>query len=851
MMGLSISIGSGQDSSQRSVNRSLTLTGLIDGAARPGSASGITAAFSDGFPIQSLSWGATAGGAEFGTAASPQEFGSADTGLFEAPGRLYVTARAAGRTYSLSVPIRAAAPVFVTPPAFDGPLYQVGATVGFALGTVDVAPATLTVAGFALDGEDRRAEIDGLSWNSPGETAWGREGELRLQVRAESSGGVVLSAPVTARLGNVPQAFAAADWSVDATGVRIAALPDDGNVPITNIRYRIDGGPDQSRGGVTDFALSSYGDIQIRAVNALGIGAWSDIKTRTAPAPVLSIDSAPVLGTAAAVEGNTLTATPGSVSGGPSVRTWQWYRGSVAISGATGSSYELKAADIGQRIKVRQIETPSGGSPVTRDSAASPVVVALNFQAQDNGDGTFGVSYADGARSTVEFVLSQPMVYAGSFNLDLAALETGPVCLVQPALSGTPAVGAVLSATPFLWIYQQALGALSVSPGWRRNGTVLAGESGSTHTVAAADAGTDLQYIETGTQSGAAAPVTAVSPAVRIGEAAAVLSAVSGTRSAAGQITVTLSTDRGEGTIFHVVTGGAAPSAAQIAAGTGADGTVLAAPYRGSKPVLAAGAQTLTISGLAEPISATVYLVQQTGSGGLSAPVSTARISSPVSSGYSPQSSASAVAWWDASDEATITHAGGAVSQIADKIGTAHLTGTGTTGVAARDVNGLNTVVMDGAVDHFIRNGALFPASGNWVLTMVAGIGAVDHFNDSLINCTGGSTGFFLSAYNATQFNGRLSLGGTSADLASGPYAGLHVFQIVADLGNTGTAQCFVDGMQVASLPYVAAVDATTTYLFRFGGQRLAGAFCEAFLDADISTQAPAQAHVSAKWSIS
>ncbi|NDK36383.1 hypothetical protein [Rhodovulum sulfidophilum] len=740
MIGLSISIGSGQNGGQRSGNRSLTLSGLIDGAARPGSASGITAAFSDGFPIQSLSWGMTPGGTEFGTGASPQDFSSADTGLFDAPGLLHVTARAAGRSYSLSVPIRTAPPVFLTPPAFAAPLYKIGEAVKVSLGTVDAAPATLTVASFTLDGEDRRSGLAGLAWSSAGETAWGRAGVLRLQARAESSGGVVLSAPVTARLGDAPRAFSAADWSVDETGVQIAALPDDGNVPITNIRYRIDGGPDRSVNGVTDFALADYGDIQIRAVNALGIGAWSDTKTRIAQTPTLSIEAAPLLAEVAAVEGNTLTATAGPVSGGPSSRTWQWYRGTAAISGATGESYMLQPADIGQRIKVRQIETPSGGTPVTRDSAVSPVVVALNFQAEENDDGTVGVSYADGARSTVEFKLTRPAAYAGSFNLDLGALETGPVCLVRPALSGTPEPGATLSATPFFWVYPEALGALSVSSGWRRNGTVLAGETGSTHTVISADAGTDLQYIETGTQSGAAAPVTAVSPAVRIGDAA------------------------------------------------------------------------------------------------------------PTS--YSPQTSTSALAWWDASDEATITHEAGTVSQFADKIGTAHLTGTGTTGVSASDVNGLNTILLDGIGNYFERSATtLFPADGDWVLTIVASIDEVNHINDALVSAINGDNTFAIVGFNASEFAGRLAVSGEAVSFDGGPYGGLHVFQVKADLTGQATATAYVDGIPVAFVPYSAAVDATTLRFFR--SYVMGGRFCEAFLDRDLSSQAAAFAYAASKWGIS
>ncbi|MCE8467586.1 hypothetical protein LZ189_00620, partial [Rhodovulum sulfidophilum] len=397
-------------------------------------------------------------------------------------------------------------------------------------------------------------------------------------------------------------------------------------------------------------------------------------------------------------------------------------------------------ADIGQRIKVRQIETPSGGTPVTRDSAVSPVVVALNFRAEENDDGTVGVSYADGARSTVEFELTRPAAYAGSFNLDLGALETGPVCLVRPALSGTPEPGATLSATPFFWVYPEALGALSVSSGWRRNGTVLAGETGPTHTVISADAGTDLQYIETGTQSGAAAPVTAASPAVRIGDAA------------------------------------------------------------------------------------------------------------PTS--YSPQTSTSALAWWDASDEATINHEAGTVSQFADKIGTAHLTGSGTTGVSASEVNGLNTILLDGIGNYFERSAtALFPADGDWVLTIVASIDEVNHINDALVSAINGDNTFAIVGFNASEFAGRLAVSGEAVSFDGGPYGGLHVFQVKADLTGQATATVYVDGIPVAFVPYSAAVDATTLRFFR--SYVMGGRFCEAFLDRDLSSQAAAFAYAASKWGIS
>jgi hypothetical protein len=61
--------------------------------------------------------------------------------------------------------------------------------------------------------------------------------------------------------------------------------------------------------------------------------------------------------------GETLTATPASVTGYPTPDiTWQWERSGSPISGATNSTYLLVAADIGETITVVQTATNSEGS---------------------------------------------------------------------------------------------------------------------------------------------------------------------------------------------------------------------------------------------------------------------------------------------------------------------------------------------------------------------------------------------------------------------------------------------------------------------------------------------------------
>ncbi|PTW48334.1 hypothetical protein [Rhodovulum kholense] len=218
--------------------------------------------------------------------------------------------------------------------------------------------------------------------------------------------------------------------------------------------------------------------------------------------------------------------------------------------------------------------------------------------------------------------------------------------------------------------------------------------------------------------------------------------------------------------------------------------------------------------------------------------------------------SAAALQWHDASDVPTISHVGGAVSAIANKIsGGLALTGSGTTGVGASNVNGLNTIVMDRAQSNSLEtSGALLPAAGNWLWTLVVGIGAVGHINSGLVYGTGGDVGLYITANHASQFNGTFNIGGVAGAFANPPYAGLHVVQIAADLTGAapdpGTAKVFVDNVEVTTISYEAAVNAVTWSLFRYGSQYLGGQFCESIISADPAEQVAAHDFVATKWGL-
>lgn len=68
--------------------------------------------------------------------------------------------------------------------------------------------------------------------------------------------------------------------------VTITSLPANNGASITDVEYRVDGGSPVSSGGITSFTIigltpSVAVDIELRAVNSVGAGAWSDVKSGT------------------------------------------------------------------------------------------------------------------------------------------------------------------------------------------------------------------------------------------------------------------------------------------------------------------------------------------------------------------------------------------------------------------------------------------------------------------------------------------------------------------------------------------------------------------------------------------
>ncbi|MCM3680257.1 hypothetical protein [Sphingomonas paucimobilis] len=80
--------------------------------------------------------------------------------------------------------------------------------------------------------------------------------------------------------------------------------------------------------------------------------------------------------TGTAQVGQTLTGSNGTIAGG-TFASRRWLRDGAAISGATGATYVVQAADVGKRItqEVTATVTATGGK-VSKLSAPTAIVIA-------------------------------------------------------------------------------------------------------------------------------------------------------------------------------------------------------------------------------------------------------------------------------------------------------------------------------------------------------------------------------------------------------------------------------------------------------------------------------------------
>lgn len=169
--------------------------------------------------------------------------------------------------------------------------------------------------------------------------------------------------------------------------------------------------------------------------------------TITVQPGVLSAPTPTVLGTARVgriVSAGTPTWGPGVVT-----KTYQWFRSSTPIPGATTATYRLTAADLGRSVRVRVSGAKAGYPSVVLMSAAKKVGL-------------------------------------------------GTLTSTTPRISGTPRVGSTLKVLIGTW----GPGTVTRTVRWYRNGVAISGATSSSYRLTRADRGRRITVRVSGRKSG-------------------------------------------------------------------------------------------------------------------------------------------------------------------------------------------------------------------------------------------------------------------------------------------------------------------------------------------------------------
>jgi hypothetical protein len=225
----------------------------------------------------------------------------------------------------------------------------------------------------------------------------------------------------------------------------------------------------------------------------------------------------------------------------------------------------------------------------------------------------------------------------------------------------------------------------------------------------------------------------------------------------------------------------------------------------------------------------------------------------PVPGSFAPADDPALLAWYDASDAATVTATGGLVSAWASKAGAGSLSGGASpprTGL--RTIGGCNA--LDFAGTNRLSGGVTLPASGNVAIHAVLAIDSVTSAFAAAL-AMDAARDFQIDAASATQFSGRLNatgIGDTVA-LSGGPFTGTLLLSVVFDRTGAGTSQVWINGALAGSGAYATALDSAQMLLIMANRSQNAfvdGAVGEVVVTGDVTNRAQYEAYLAAKWGI-
>jgi bacillolysin len=178
-----------------------------------------------------------------------------------------------------------------------------------------------------------------------------------------------------------------------------------------------------------------------------------DVQVYTCADPEALANTAKPVASGTPQVGQTLTVAPGTWDAAGASFTYQWLSNGTPVAGATGTTFAVTPADLGAQLSARVTGTASGFLPGTADSNALGPVTAAPLLT----------------------------VVAGS-----------------PTISGKAVVGKKLTAHAGAWTPGDA----TLSYQWLRNGTPVAGATGSTYKMKNKDKGKKISVQVTGVRSG-------------------------------------------------------------------------------------------------------------------------------------------------------------------------------------------------------------------------------------------------------------------------------------------------------------------------------------------------------------
>ncbi|UKA53326.1 hypothetical protein LFT45_16570 [Arthrobacter sp. FW305-BF8] len=385
-------------------------------------------------------------------------------------------------------------------------------TAGHPVGEADVLHLVPSMAG-------KSVQLTVLA--SSEATAPGTEASAAaVTVRTAAFTGVAWSTLVTGRPAvGQDLSLSAPQWDNSATDGAVTYQWFRGTLAIesaTSPRYTVTAADvGQKLWAKMTLSAPGFTSVELSSGQVTGVAATFT----TAPVPTVS-------GTARV--GQVQTANAGTWAPGGAVLSYQWYRGTAAITGAVARTYTTTAADYGKALKVRVRATKAGF--VTMDKVSAPRTIAagtivatkslsvvgthrygqtvkvsqgwpagttIRYQWYRNGvavrGGTGYALYLNtsyiGARVNVKVTVSKPGYATRSVTTATRTVGKALITLrTAPRVTGGTSLGSTLTAN--VGTYSPAPSAYAYQ--WYRNGATISGARYRTYRLNAADNGKSL-----------------------------------------------------------------------------------------------------------------------------------------------------------------------------------------------------------------------------------------------------------------------------------------------------------------------------------------------------------------------